>query len=373
MNSLVVHLLVTSPRGSCGSMARHADLVELALRRHAPALDVRRHDLAPDPGSLSRYPDFVRRRLHHLMVDRNARLVASRAMGDVFHVLDGSHAYLSRHFQPSRLVVTCHDLIPGRMAAGQLGPRPRWPARLLIRRSMAGLRTASTVLADSTPSARDATEIADVLPSRVRVLPVPLDPSWRQWLTQPRSAASLVDPYVLHLGHDGPYKNRRGVWNIFRRLAPDWPGRLVVAGQACSPALAAEISASGLGHRVSFVASPSESELLVLYRGASLLLFPSLFEGFGWPPLEALACGCPVVASDVGGLREVLGDDSPCLFDPADEKGMAAAALSVLTDPQRADAWVASGRARVGACTLDRFAAGLVETYERVASSRSEP
>lgn len=347
-------------------MARHADLVELALRRHASGLDVRRHDLAPDPAQLSRWPAFLRGRVHHLMVDRNSRRLATRAPDGIFHVLDGSHAYLARHFPSSRVVVTCHDLIPSRMAAGELGRRPNLAARWLIGRSVRRLASAALVLPVSRHAARDAGQRAGVEATRLAVVPNPVDEAWLAELPRPRAPRPPPDAYVFHLGHDGAYKNRAAVWRIFSRIAPVWPGRLVIAGAPCSAGLSAEIRSAGLSDRVEFVPTPDDARLRALYRGASLLLFPSLMEGFGWPPLEALACGCPVVASDVGGLRDVLGDELPCLFNPADEDGMAAAALDLLRNPGRADAWVAAGRSRVAACTLERYARGLRAAYARV-------
>ena len=372
MKRTPIHLLVTAPVGSISSMTRYADLVERALREHAPSFEVVRHSLAPTPDSLRRWPGFLRNRLHHTQVARAARRLARSGAKGIWHVLDGSHAYVTRGFPPAATVVTCHDLIPVRMGTGEFGRRPRLPARLLIERSRAGLAAAAAVVAVSRLSGQEAVTLGRVDPARLSVVPNPVDEAWLAAVPLPRAPRPLPDAYVFHLGHDAAYKNRQGAWNVFRRLAPRWPGKLVIAGSPCSPALAADIAAANLSHRVEFITFPDESRLRDLYRGASLFLFPSRFEGFGWPPLEAFACGCPAIASDVGGLRDVLGGDPPCLFDPFDEDGMATAALNLLENPARADAWVAAGRARVSACTSKVFAAGLSGVYATLAKGRGD-
>jgi len=106
---------------------------------------------------------------------------------------------------------------------------------------------------------------------------------------------------------------------------------------------------------------PSD-DLLELYRSASALVFPSLYEGFGQPPIEAMACGCPVAASHAGALREVCGDAAR-YFDPTSPRAIADAVLDVLAQP---DEWTARGIARAALFTWDECARKHDELYREL-------
>jgi glycosyltransferase involved in cell wall biosynthesis len=106
----------------------------------------------------------------------------------------------------------------------------------------------------------------------------------------------------------------------------------------------------------------SHEELVGLYRTASALVFPSLYEGFGTPPLEAMACGCPVACSSAGSLPEVVGDAAR-LFDATSSEEMAAAVLDVLDRPEE---WAERGLARAAAFTWGQAAAGHDAVYREL-------
>src|SRR5262249_38648175 len=98
-----------------------------------------------------------------------------------------------------------------------------------------------------------------------------------------------------------------------------------------APELAAAVTARGLSHRVRFIQFLAASKMAALYTSSNLLIFPSLYEGFGYPILEAQLCGTPVICANTGALPEVAGDGAH-LFAPDDVGGMAAAAMEILTD-----------------------------------------
>jgi glycosyltransferase involved in cell wall biosynthesis len=171
------------------------------------------------------------------------------------------------------------------------------------------------------------------------------------------------EPFLLTVGTLQPRKNLEAAIGAFERLQ-DVGQRLVVVGASGwrVEALQARLAASPARDRIDVLGRVSDAELLDLYRGASCLLFPSRGEGFGFPPLEAMACGTPVVAAAAGSLLEVLGDAAP-LVDPDEPAALAAAVAEVLDDPAP---WRARGLARASSYTWERCAQLTVDAYAAV-------
>jgi glycosyltransferase involved in cell wall biosynthesis len=164
------------------------------------------------------------------------------------------------------------------------------------------------------------------------------------------------------VGNNGFYKNRVGVLRVFARVAERSEARMVMAGAEPTPQLRELVEALGLHGRVSFVVEPTNEAIASLYRGACVLLFPSLYEGFGLPILEAMAAGCPVVCSRTGSLPEVAGD-AALTASPHNEDDLAGAVLRVLATPDLAAILIETGRARAATYTLPAMAAGILEVY----------
>jgi glycosyltransferase involved in cell wall biosynthesis len=171
--------------------------------------------------------------------------------------------------------------------------------------------------------------------------------------------------FILHVGDSAWYKNRAGLVAIFARLAgqrQDVP-LLVLVGPPLSPGLVATVSASGGSGRVVELADVAEADLAALYSCAELLLFPSLAEGYGWPVLEAMACGCRIVASNRAPIPEI-GGDAPAYFDPGDE-AVAVATVARVLDESAADrrAHVETGLARARLFSCDAMIDAYMQTY----------
>jgi glycosyltransferase involved in cell wall biosynthesis len=150
---------------------------------------------------------------------------------------------------------------------------------------------------------------------------------------------------IVHIG-GAFYKNRRAVIEVFARISPAIPNTFLLFVSAPATELSAVISSNNLQAHVHFEPYIAPAELSALYTTASLLLFPSLYEGFGYPVIEAQLCGTPVICSDAGSLPEVAGDGAR-LFDPDDIGGMAEAAQELLSDEAAAATLVAHGRQNV--------------------------
>ncbi len=297
--------------------------------------------------------------------------IARRLRADLFHVVDHGQAFLVPSLDPIRTVVTCHDVILLVLASGRLGrtPVPAVATRIL-RYSLRCMTKAAAVISPSEQTRRDLAKLAGFDPARVTVIPSGLDPGLRP-MTEARGLTrarwGLGDgPLVLHVGYTGFYKNVEGVLRVVARLRRGGVAvTLVRAGERLRPRQRALAACLGIESAVRDLGPLSSGDLAALYTSADLLLFPSLYEGFGWPPLEAMACGLPVVSSRAGALPEVIGD-AALTAEPEDIEGLSDQAAAVLSDGALAGALRARGLARAKLFTWEQSAARVSRVYERV-------
>jgi glycosyltransferase involved in cell wall biosynthesis len=220
------------------------------------------------------------------------------------------------------------------------------------------------------PSSFVRDEVVELLgldAERVRVVPHGLDEPGRGDLDEaPRGRSA---PYVLALGAVEPRKDLPTLVMAFAELARDHDDlELVVAGPDGwgGEAFSAAVRASGLAGRVVRVGYLDELELKSLLSGATVLAYPSLYEGFGFPPLEAMAAGVPVVATAAGAVPEVVGDAAE-LVVPGDVPALAEALTRVIEDDSLRARLIAAGRARAASFTWASAAASMVELYREAA------
>ncbi|MDQ6656142.1 MAG: glycosyltransferase family 4 protein, partial [Verrucomicrobiota bacterium] len=259
------------------------------------------------------------------------------------HICDHSNAMYTEKVRGIPVVVTCHDLLAVRGALGDETDTPasrtgKWLQRWIV----SGLRGADAIACDSGATRDDAERIV----TRDRKPPLKvitlgnsypyqrLSPTETERRLTPISALQLDEPFVLHVGSNLRRKNREAVLRIFARCANHWPGQLVFAGEALNPALRAQAQQLGIAHRIVEVSSPSNELLEALYNAAGAFLFPSRFEGFGWPIAEAQACGCAVLCSSTEPMAEVAGAGA-LLREPGDEEGFAADLLRLCDADER--------------------------------------
>lgn len=349
-----------------GSMQRYADLIELALASRSD-ITVSRRVLAPTAASLNKYPRRFRMLMHHATIAWRAKWFLKGTGADLFHIVDGSHGYLAQWTPRDRSIVTVHDIIPDLQSRNRFAVAPpSTGARWLIRSGIRSLQFAKRIMAVSKCTAHDLREANPILDGRIHVVPLAILPKMLpdQTVMLPdwKSRRSSAMAYILHLGNNGFYKNRAGVVRIFDRIRSTTPCRLILAGPPPDNALRALIHERKLEAAIDFIVDPDDATIAELYRSARMLLFPSYYEGFGWPPLEAMAWGCPVVCSCNGSLPEVVGDAA--LTAEADaETELAAHGLRVLTDELTAAQLVAAGHAQVKRFSFERFRELLIEVY----------
>lgn len=186
-----------------------------------------------------------------------------------------------------------------------------------------------------------------------------------------RERHGLERPYVLFVGTVEPRKNLDRLIRAFTAAAlrAELPHELVIAGARGwkDRATTVAYAESQLHDRIRFLGYVDDSDMPALYSGAELFVFPSLDEGFGLPPLEAMACSVPVLVSAAGALPEVVGDGAE-LIDPLDESALAAAIERLLVDPAARAALAEKGRLRSAAYDWGRVAEQTMRVYEEAAS-----
>jgi len=270
------------------------------------------------------------------------------------------------------IVLTLHDVIAlkhphlcGRLNAFHYRrhlPRAVHKARLII--------------ASSETTRRDILETCDVPAAKVRVIyPGPARPLRREEDPETREAVrrrlDLPRRYILFLGNLEPKKDLPTLVRAFARLGERFPEHgLVLAGAPLRGvrALRRLIVGSGLADRVRLPGFVASDALAVLYSMADVFVFPSLYEGFGWPPLEAMACGTPVVCSDGGALPEVVGGAAR-LFPAGDAEALAAALREVLDDAALRRRLVEDGQRRAAMLNWGASVSRLLALYREAAGT----
>jgi glycosyltransferase involved in cell wall biosynthesis len=261
-------------------------------------------------------------------------LLLRRERPDVFH----APHYVLPPAVPCRSVVTIHDCIH------LMFPQylPNKVAYAYARASMwAAVKRSNCILTVSEASKRDILHFFNVAPEKIVVVYNAIDDHF--WLTPPddevarvRERYQLDHQFVLYVGNIKPHKNLVRLIEAFDELRRTGPEelKLLIIGDEISklPALRRAVHRHKLHKHVRFVGYVSDGTLRILYRLASLFVFPSLYEGFGLPPLEAMASGTPVVASNQSSLPEVTGD-AAVLVDPYDVGSIVDGMRRVLTDP----------------------------------------
>lgn len=354
-----VVLADTAATGRAGSMSRYGRLVAEGLARFVPNVRFEILHLGLPHSILGGIPPRLAAWVQHGWIASVGMRRLTRSRAGLIHVLDGSYSYVARGVEGARLVVTCHDLIPFLQMTGRLSGNQGWAARKIVLSSLAVMRKAQSLVAVSGQTCADLIRLGGVDERRIRVVYQALDPVFTalsEVSVRPQS------PYILHVGNDSPYKNREGVLAVFARVRQAADVSLVLAGGMPGPTIQSLMGRDGIKGHVEVHPNPSDDDLRGLYRGAALLLFPSRYEGFGWPVIEAMACGCPVVCSNVASLPEVAGD-AALMAGPDDHKLLSEHCLSILSQPHRAEGMRRRGYARSGEFTMEQMTAKVIAAY----------
>jgi glycosyltransferase involved in cell wall biosynthesis len=265
----------------------------------------------------------------------------------IVHICDHSNAMYVKAIREVPVVVTCHDLLAVRGALGEPTDCPAsFTGRILQRWIVAGLESATAIACVSKATLEDARRLIgrrDGKPT-LDVITLGLSYPYRKLPIEEARArlgatAALAGhaEFVLHVGSNLRRKNREGVLRIFARCKDQWNGLVVLAGDPLSPPLRSLGRELGISDRIVEIPNAESEMLEALYNCATALLFPSTFEGFGWPIAEAHACGCPVLCTDREPMTEVAG--AAGLFRGVEDEAGFAAELLRLTNPNERARW----------------------------------
>jgi len=279
----------------------------------------------------------------------------------LYHVTSPLMGASVRHVAPT--VVTVHDVLPVRL------PANAGALRSLVRRHhLRAVARAQGLLFDSAHARAEFLSIYDYPDDRTAVVPlaaggdfVPGDrTAARAALGLPASA-----PILLHVGAEEPRKNVGTLLSAVHLLRRRYPDLMLVRVGPTRSRVRRQVTQLGLAGHVRYASGISDADLVRHYQAADAFVFPSVYEGFGLPVLEALACGCPVVAGDATSVPEITGD-AGLLVDPRDPDALAGAVGRVLEDAELGAALRRAGPARAASFTWRRVAHETLAMYRRV-------
>jgi glycosyltransferase involved in cell wall biosynthesis len=303
-------------------------------------------------------------------------LLARSGTPDIHHIIDHSYGHLVHVLDPHRTVATCHDLMLIKLRDGIVpGVTPSQLTVLTFRLSVASLRRCRLLLANSYNSRNDFTRFLKMDPRRIRVVYLGVDEKFQRpalsEVQEARRALKLIDPqrtFLLNVSTGAVYKNSEGSILTLAELVSR--GRqevfLLRAGQRLNDQQLALAETLGVRNRVIELGTVPEEHMPFVYWVSSALLFPSYYEGFGWPVLEAMACGVPVVTSNAPTILEVSGR-IPASLPPKDVTGMADAIERLLDDTSFRAQQVDRGLAWVRQFSWQRTAKETTDVYAEVA------
>lgn len=295
---------------------------------------------------------------------------------DVFHSLGTRLPPPVRHGKSPQRLVNIYDLAPLRLPH-LYGPDQRY----LAKERLAGVSREDWVIASSEATRRDLVELGGLDPKRVFVIPLAADP--RIFHPDPdafradalRERLGIGDaPYVLAINAHDRRKNMDAAIGAFGRAVTEGRAHdltLVIAGpHSARPRIQEALgNAAQRGARVILTGYVTDDDLATLYGGALAFVYPSLYEGFGLPPLEAMQCGTPVIAGRVSSLPEVVGD-AGILVDLGDPDALCKAILRLHRDPALRRRLSALSLQRAAGFTWDRCTTQTLAAYQTVTAGR---
>lgn len=323
------------------SMDKFAQILEAYLSQFGHQVRI----ISPQPslGGISLFPRFIRKWLAYIdkLILFPRQLVQELSWADVVHVCDHGNAVYVKYLQTFPHIVTCHDLFAIRAGLGEFSQyQTGWTGKKLQQMIMKGLERTQKVVCVSEATKNDLLRLSTLDEKAISVIPMGLNYPY-----SPMKACEAKErlqalgipvncSFILHVGANHWYKNRLGVLSIFQQLILDSQGSefyLVMVGKPMTDEMHQFIQQYKLEERVIELVDINNEDLRALYSSAIALLFPSLYEGFGWPIIEAQACGCPVFTSNSPPMNHV-GGEAAVYIDPNNPQAAATKIIDYLLD-----------------------------------------
>lgn len=289
---------------------------------------------------------------------------APSCAGDVNHIVDHGYGHLVSSLPARRAIVTFHDAVVMKV------PGVSWKTRRSFEYSLRAMRQAAAIVCVSDNARQDLRNYIDVPDDRLHVIPWGIDEAFRPAVDRDvaRRRLGLSGDVVLMVGHTQSYMNVERMIRAFGSLVAHHgsDATLVKVGLPFLPDQLRLVNELELGDRIRMVGRVPFADLPGYYHAADVLLYAPLLAGFGLPPLEAMACGTPVVASNRGAIPEVVGD-AGLLVDADDDAGMADAIGMILSDAPRRRRLIERGFERAARFEWTQASRRMVELYRSVA------
>ncbi len=316
-------------------------------------------------------------RLHHSARIRFARYFsypnqAKKHQGTINHIVDQSYGHLLRSVDSSRTVITVHDLIPI-LAWKGLVPGLSYPHfPFLYKITVAALHKARAIIAVSQSTKSDLISYCGLKDNDITVIHNGLDARFRTLSDKKRISLrySFGFPdqgtYVVLITGSQDYKNHLTSFRVIALLENIMKKPIQLVWLGSNNDLSDKyLQKVTLNNPVITLSSLSTERLVELYNSIDCLLFPSWYEGFGWPPLEAMACGAPVVASNAASLPEIVAD-AALTASPDDVGGLGEAVRIMLEDESLRSSYIKRGYNNISRFTWDHCATKVASLYQKI-------
>jgi glycosyltransferase involved in cell wall biosynthesis len=350
------------PHDNRRSMEIYSRHLIAGLRAKLPAARIR--EVVPRSPAWAGRNDHAMRVFRYVVYPWQAR----SKHGQINHITEAGYAHLVRRLNPDKTIVTVHDLIPLLSWRGLI-PGLTYPhSPRLFEHSISHLRNCAAVVVPSQCIRNDVIRHCGCRAGNVHVVRHGIDRRFRPFLREERREQRrrlrlpVEDPLILICG-DEPYKNHDTCIRVLHRVRRRLPRAMLVrVGKRRRPTAAQEAASE----RTILDLGDFEPEAMpAVYNAVDLLLFPSWYEGFGWPPLEAMACGVPVVASSAGSIPEVVGD-AAYLCSPDDDSALAERVCQVLEDAPARPRIIEKGLHRAKEFSWDRNVDRICNLYAEI-------
>ena len=299
-----------------------------------------------------------------------------------FHLKkQGVDVFLTPYFKaplckPTKMVVIINDIIP--LVASQYQKLKYFFKRTYFRAMIkSAIKKADRIITISQHSKKDIVEFSGIDSTKIEIMTLAVDPYKLDRLKSEKVVGryGVNDKFIFYFGNFNQHKNIKGLLTVYNKL-PDYIKnhyKLVIGGKKNKhySALVKLVKLLAIKNKVMFIDSISDEDLLCFYNAAQLFVFPSLYEGFGLPVLEAMACGTPVVAFNVTSIPEVTGD-AAILVNPNDTNSLSKAIEKVLLNETLRNNLIAKGIERAKKFSVEKMARKILNVLNEAGRNENK-